>query len=337
MGNYKYDNGTKNRILGLYTAAKMFHNCKLLIIENNKIKIRGFIDSLYKVFNQIKRAYEIHRLVSTNVKAKNFNIVQTRIFNVPYLLLLKIKLNVKIVLDIHALSSLETDNPIERSFWRTYEFIFIWASNVVLVPTKQLKEYIQKKYMYKKIYVIRNPINFINIKDNKKCNDSYIAIYHGTPYKENYFGLIRYVKIIERLNSKGFKIKGLIAGRFKKIIKSKNVIYLGYVENLSNIFKKVDIAILPVKPKSLGIRSRILEYMQNGLITITTKEGAMGLEEAAKEGLIIVASNINDFVLQIEKILTTTSKNNSKFEEVIKKHYQSNIIGSKLKLIYKSL
>jgi len=331
----KYDTGTSTRIEGLYRSVKKI-NSQTICVNIQRRQDAKNLPRLLNLLLQFKRGYRINRQMRDRQKTTRYDIIQTRIFNLPYIISLKALNGTKIIGDIHALSSLETTSPLERKFWEIIEQMSCILLDAIIVPTPELEGFIKKKYRKMQVYTIPNPVSLGKNLESQEKNCETILFYHGTPYSENVKGLRRFVKICDQLNENGDKTRGLIAGNFPELVKSPNVEYLGYVENLGECIEKADIGVLPVNPVSLGIRSRALEYLKHGLPIVTTPEGACGLEAVVRENIVKVCQSDSEMITEIKNLITSYPEK-EKIRELLKNNYSTQLIGDKLNFIYKSV
>lgn len=106
--------------------------------------------------------------------------------------------------------------------------------------------------------------------------DSFYVIFHGDLLNKANFEAIQVIrnKIAKKLNNE--KIVFLIAGRNSQFKNEKNIIFLGYLNDLRNFLYSADIAIVPIFRGS-GIKTKIIDYLSASIPIITTKKGAEGL------------------------------------------------------------
>jgi glycosyltransferase involved in cell wall biosynthesis len=146
-------------------------------------------------------------------------------------------------------------------------------------------------------------INFKLVRDGKN-----IIFIGNLKYKPNENAVRLISKIIAPLVISRYPdVKFLIAGPLnlqlqKECISSKNIVFLGEVEDLGQLYDYATVALCPVLEGS-GTRIKILEYLAAGIPTISTSIGIEGLEKNIKN-LLIVEDNIKKFPDLIYKIIS---------------------------------
>jgi glycosyltransferase involved in cell wall biosynthesis len=144
------------------------------------------------------------------------------------------------------------------------------------------------------------------------------------------------LKIAKKIKNKDilFIVAGSVGNSFKNL---KNVLFTGYVDDISIYFKVADLAVNPMISGS-GTNLKTLEYLACGIPTITTKVGARGLEIENEKHAII--SEIEDFHKWIN-ILLENSDLYAKLEingrELVIDMYDWKQITKKQVVIYEKL
>jgi len=132
------------------------------------------------------------------------------------------------------------------------------------------------------------------------------------------------------LAEKRFKYKIIICGnklpaQFKGLVdyKEKNIIYAGFVEDITVYFKGSHIFINPVIEGG-GIKTKVVEALGYGLSVISTQSGAIGIDvtETGKKMLVVADSDWNEFARQIMLMDSSANIPASFFDEF----YWGNII-----------
>ena len=73
----------------------------------------------------------------------------------------------------------------------------------------------------------------------------------------------------------------------------RNIVYAGYVDNISIYFKGSDIFINPVTDGG-GIKTKLVEALGYNLTAVSTKNGALGIDEKICNGKLLLSEN-NDW------------------------------------------
>jgi glycosyltransferase involved in cell wall biosynthesis len=234
---------------------------------------------------------------------------------------------------------------------------------LILIESRRVKEY--EKSIYKnadkilcvssndvenieKIGIDKNKIELIPatgendlllLPDIQYSDTEKYLFYAGTlSWDANLDGLIWFMKNCwSKITEKNPEIKLYIAGsspdkKLKKIVENfKNIILLGYVENLEHYYSKCRVFIAPLRFGS-GIKVKILNAMCRGIPTVTTPIGAEGIESTDMVHLGI-AESPEEFIDKIdillnEKTIWEKLRGNSKI--LMKEKYNWNKICTKL-------
>ncbi len=221
-------------------------------------------------------------------------------------------------------------NPI-RIFTSYYEKFTCKIADAIICISKDDKEYYIKEYKIKenKCYVIPTPSSLrikhmdtfdIDLKINarNKLNlplEKIIIVFHGSiphPPNEEAFHLIeKYISPkIEDSN-----ILFVIAGNNLKKYRSKNIISLGFVEDLSDLLFATDFAIVPIVSGE-GIRTKIADYISAGVPFISTKKGMQGMNFLEDKLDFILCDSVDIHFINAIKRLA----NNFEYRESIRRN-----------------
>jgi glycosyltransferase involved in cell wall biosynthesis len=118
-----------------------------------------------------------------------------------------------------------------------------------------------------------------------------------------------------------------------KSFADKNIVYAGFVDDISLYFKGSDIFINPVVEGG-GIKTKLVEALGNNMSCISTVEGAIGVPEKITGGKLTIVSNTNwtEFSNAIMKCNSITDPIDEKFF----KHFYWNNIAEKAASIINS-
>ncbi len=198
-----------------------------------------------------------------------------------------------------------------------------------------------------KVHVIPNGVdtsNFVPYINSEKektkklmnLNGKKIILFTGSRHIPNIQAVNNILKIAKKIKNKDilFIVAGSVGNSFKNL---KNVLFTGYVDDISIYFKVADLAVNPMISGS-GTNLKTLEYLACGIPTITTKVGARGLEIENEKHAII--SEIEDFHKWIN-ILLENSDLYAKLEingrELVIDMYDWKQITKKQVVIYEKL
>lgn len=230
--------------------------------------------------------------------------------------LLKFYLNKKIIIRSHNIESLRFKS-IGKPWWKLLWHYEKWAhqkADFSFFITRNDLEYAVENYKiqkskcavitygfhFSKIPELKAKIDaktFIQNKHNISVEDK-ILLFNGTlSYKANLTALdIILQQINNYLLNINFKYKIIICGKslpekYNSLENYPNIIYAGFVEDISKYYLATDVFINPVNEGG-GIKTKIVEALGYNINLVTTKSGAIGIpEEITGNKMIVVDDN----------------------------------------------
>jgi hypothetical protein len=167
-------------------------------------------------------------------------------------------------------------------------------------------------------------------------DDEAIILFNGAfDYKPNADAL---EFILSTLNPKlllktNFKYKIIICGRKipDKILKQtfEHVILAGFVPDIDLYYKGADIFINPVNDGG-GIKTKLVESLGFNLTSVSTINGAIGIDLEICNGKLLLAENDSDF---IEKVVQAYSVKSSVGDQFYLNFYWGNIIDRAINIL----
>ncbi len=263
-------------------------------------------------------------------------------------LILEKFVRIRSIYDLQASAVLESKNDFNKVFMTLVERICCTAENIIVV-SEEFCNYLINKYpsCQRKIEVIPLlVIHDFSVQHTKKNirkkldlqnNAKYLLVFHGSPYPENIKALRKVEKIVESLNAIGLDTKVLVLGFVSKYVSNPHFIPCGYVEDLSSHISAADLAVLPVDSRSLGMHTRILEYMSCEVPVLALLKGTYGYSEAKKQGAIILVQNVEELIRLSKNLLLDSSLRKqiiSNANQYIQNYHSSSAIVNKLIHIY---
>ena len=219
-------------------------------------------------------------------------------------ILLKIFTKVKLVINSHNIESLRFKS-MNKSWWKPlwyYEKYIHRNANLNFFITDEDKNYAIEYFGLNKDkcftitygFDFNTPPNSIEknnaknelIKIHSISNEDVILLFNGTlDYKPNLDAVNHIINSINPvlLQHNNFNYKIIICGKglpleYNNLKDQPNVIYAGFVDDISLYFKGADIFINPVIDGG-GIKTKLVEALGNNLYSISTVEGAIGVPE----------------------------------------------------------
>lgn len=297
----------------------------------------------YPVFNIISNASSryINPFLFFKIKRISYqNQITHLLFEHPYfawlLFLCKIFLSQKIILHTHNIES-ERFKSIGKWWWKIlfyYERLAMKTADILWFKTKEDMQYAQSNFGVdtKKCQVIPYGIEEkylpseqeitaakAEVRNLYKLNENeLIILFNGTlSYKPNLDALDF---ILEKINpllyQSGKPYKILICGKnlpahyhqLKDYV-SKNICYCGFVDDINLYFKASDIFLNPLQDGG-GIKTKLVEALGFGKYTVSSQNGAIGVDADLTNGRLKVVSDkdwggyaqaILDYLPSIEK------------------------------------
>ncbi len=294
---------------------------------NTDIKLTKLVTNL--LFSKIP--YNAERFISedfnnklTNILEQNqYDIVQFEgLYVLPYIKIVKEKSNAIISFRAHNIEHeiwerllFQTKNPIKKIYLKIifnrlkkFELSYINKYDLILPITDRDATFFNNNGNKKPLLTVPTGIEMKEyISDEKEETD--ISVFHigALDWAPNQEGLLWFIKSCwPEITKQCPNLKFFIAGRnapdwFVKKLDSKNIEYLGEVEDAKKFMNEHSVMIVPLLSGS-GMRIKIIEAMALGKAVISTKIGAEGINAANKKE-IIIADNSNEFVNTITNLV----------------------------------
>jgi glycosyltransferase involved in cell wall biosynthesis len=280
----------------------------------------------YKVFNLLSNAssryFNIFYFPVIKKIIRENNITHV-ICEHPYYgwmtLLLKYFCKVKVIIHSHNIES-ERFKTVRKWWWKIlwhYEKFIHNQADFTFCITDQDRNYFYKNYglPFEKSSVITYGISWNHapsLDEKKDAKDLLLKRYLLTPQTHLFLfnGTLDYgpnldaVKnIVEKINplfiKKNIPYKIIICGKglpqnMDKLKKyaAENIIYAGFVDDISVYFKGVDVFINPVTFGG-GIKTKLVEALGYNLNAVSTTNGAIGVDENICNGKLLLTENNN--------------------------------------------
>lgn len=278
----------------------------------------------YKVFNLM--ANESLRYINpfnfgTIKKILKENNISQVIVEHPYYgwmaLLLKKYYKIKVIVHSHNIEA-ERFKTVGKWWWKILWNYEKWVHNkadFTFCITQQDRNYFRDQYKipFEKSTVITYGISWNNIplatkKMEAKNNllnryslapETHLFLFNGTlSYQPN---LIAVKNIVEKINplfiKKAIPYKIIVCGKglpdeMEELQKyaDENIIYAGFVDDITEYFKGVDVFINPVTEGG-GIKTKLVEALGYNLNAVSTYNGAIGVEENLCNGKLYLSQN----------------------------------------------
>jgi glycosyltransferase involved in cell wall biosynthesis len=280
----------------------------------------------YKVFNLMGN----HQLRYINIfnfglikKVVRENDITHIICEHPYygwmVLLLKYFCNVKVIIHSHNIEA-ERFRTVKKWWWKILWHYEKWIHNkadFTFCITEQDRNYFYKNYgiSYKKSTVITYGISWNSLPTieerqvaknilHKKYSlhaETKLFLFNGTLDYEPNLNAVK--NIVEKINplfiQKNISYKIIICGKGLpaemnelKDYTGQNIIYAGFVDDISIYFKGTDVFINPVTDGG-GIKTKLVEALGYNMTAVSTFNGAIGVDENICNGKLLLSENHN--------------------------------------------
>ena len=212
--------------------------------------------------------------------------------------------------------------PFAEIYAKFYEKLTCNLADVIVCVSDIDREYYIKKFKINKskTILIQTPstLMFQNIKRTEEIKiecrkklglpiDKTICIFHGGlphPPNQEAFDLIENF-IAPKINDP--EILFVLAGHNLEKYKKRNIISLGFVQNLKDFLYSADFAIVPII-SGTGMRIKCTDYIITALPFITTKKGIEGIEFVKEHEDYLVFDEVNEKFIEGIKILAKDRK-----------------------------
>ncbi|WP_103667711.1 glycosyltransferase [Pseudanabaena sp. BC1403] len=169
-------------------------------------------------------------------------------------------------------------------------------------------------------------------------NQKFKLLFFGSQYDPNVHGISSfYYNVIPYLNH---QVEILVAGGVSSYFLNKKhpqLRVLGFVDNISDLYKSADAVIVPIFYGS-GVSIKAIEALSYGKPVISTLKGVRGLSlEYGKD--VLIAEDIHAFIPLIEKLRLNSNLYNSLSDNALKyiqKYHSEEIVYSKMDSIFLS-
>lgn len=251
-------------------------------------------------------------------------------------LLLKYFCKVKVIVHSHNIES-ERFKTVGKWWWKILWHYEKWVhqqADFTFCITAQDRQYFFEKYKIPlgKSAVITygiswntipsieertNAKNFL-LKEYALAPETHLFLFNGTLHYGPNFNAVK--NILEKINplfiQKKLSYKIIICGKGLpdelnelKNYADKNIIYAGFVDDISVYFKGMDVFINPVNDGG-GIKTKLVEALGNNLNAVSTLNGAIGVDENLCNDKLFLCQN-EDWQSFADKMEIATQTNES--------------------------
>ena len=273
-------------------------------------------------------------------------------------LLLKKYCGVKVVVHSHNIEA-ERFKTLGKWWWKILWYYEKWVhqkADFTFCITQQDREYFHEQYKIPldKSTVITYGISWNSIPsetERKEAKEKLLKRYSLTPDTKlflfngtlNYHpNLVAVKNIVEKINplfqQKKISYKIIICGKGLpaemnelKDYANENIIYAGFVDDITEYFKGADVFINPVTDGG-GIKTKLVEALGYNMNAVSTFNGAIGVEENICNGKLYLSEN-QDWQAFADNMEISLSNSNSVSPVYFDHFYWGNIASKAAKAI----
>lgn len=160
---------------------------------------------------------------------------------------------------------------------------------------------------------IFKPLNHLKSKQivsmRHRIKDEKILFFHGALSYGPNLDAVRTINdyIVPALKQRGQRVTAIVAGHGKLFKNLSNILYVGYVDDLTQYINAADVCIIPITTGS-GMSSKALEYLSCGRPVVSTKFGVRGINVRNNVHLFIESGVNEKFVNDIFMLLNNPAK-----------------------------
>lgn len=311
------------------------------------------INPIRLIRNQL---YSIVELVKFRKVIKQCKIVFIESVFFPFGLLLSRFFGKKIILDTHYVGKLQASKYNRGILRLSFLREFLWdilerfssrLSDFFIVVSEEEMSFIKEEYGINesKILVIPVTVELPKMKvshqklgevlDKWGLRNKIVIMFLGMLETPPNMDAVKYIidELAPFLWKRREEVIFLIIGKGKEQFRGSmppNVIFTGFVEDVSPFFELSDLCIAPLR-MGAGIKTKILEYMSYGKLVLTTPVGVEGIK--LDEVSSVIVSDIEGYpeiLLNIINDLEKMKRKGKSGKEIIKKHYTPSVITKKI-------
>lgn len=242
-------------------------------------------------------------------------------------------LDAPIVLDLHGSWRQEMQGTEFYGLLAATERLAVTGADLVIVASQELRSYVINVYGLEssrvafvpngvdpEVFRKRNELENRELRSKLAFGNRRLLILtapRGFPTND---AAVRFMySVMKLLRSRGSDAVLIITGGGPKLEGSPpNVIYSGFVPDLSAYLSACDLGVMayPDRAASGGVKNKVLEFFQCGLLVVSTRGGMFGIPEA-RDGheFLLTEGDVKAFADKIEEALTLSDDERSKIAE----------------------
>ncbi|NJE08448.1 glycosyltransferase [Thermococcus sp. M39] len=195
------------------------------------------------------------------------------------------------------------------------EHIAVRVSDIIIAVSREDKRRFCERYYINSNIIVVVPIGSFMISsiNHKKIEsklklgldkETIVLLFHGVftyyPNREAVELIKKYIN--PKIRKKYKNVMFVIAGKGTPKGREKELVFLGFIEDLTTFLASGDIAVVPIL-KGGGSRVKIFDYMSVGLPIVSTKKGAEGIELINGKHALIFDDVNEEFIKAIDHLI----------------------------------
>jgi glycosyltransferase involved in cell wall biosynthesis len=300
------------------------------------------IINLFRVYAYPFSSY-VEKEILRVFKENSYDLIIVSKFQILFYLR-NFKDNKKVIVDLWAcgLDDVIFELKIEKNIFKKMIFVLRFIRYYItdrllykrfsnyFVVSKKAREYIEKRYKNKNVYIIPHTFEVKNIDFNKKRNFDFVFI-GDLSFRPNFNSVLKFYEYCRNLDTKLFVVGGY-KDEHKKYFKNDNIEFLGNLEDIDELMKN-NIFFWSVIDGGLGLRTKILKAFSYAMCVFANKNSLEGINYKDMENVVIIESRDDFFKKynQLGKDLEIAKKIGINAYNYLKKELNSENIYKEIK------
>lgn len=266
-----------------------------------------------------------------------------------------------VVSDLHALASLRQTEPtvneplVSWAIGLVFEEMALRFSDVIITPTDELRNVLARRFAHpRNIFAVPNCVwtgepsldRLVKTAAREDRSAESTIFFHAnflpssSSVKRSLRELERLKEVLRQITARGQNVKLWLAGPGVSALshdRVEPVVYLGYVEDPLAYLLRSDLVILPVRDRTLGIHSRLVEAMIAGKPVVATREACCGLFPHIRRSGITICESLKEMaesacsILEDSRRMKMLGERNRRVAEEL---FSSSRVGMQLEHAY---
>ena len=214
--------------------------------------------------------------------------------------------------------------------------------DLVIAVSELDAEQLERASGHAGVLIIPNGVDTVKFFPGKEDEtEDYILWVGGLSYYPNYEAVNLFLdEIFPLINKRLISAKVIVVGEYRKVekfvrkYKSKEINFVGFVDDVEKYIRRAKIFIAPIKSGS-GTRLKLLEAMAMGKAIVTTTIGREGIEGMNGEEFIVADDSVDfaNCVIEVLKDQKLRERLGKKARNLVERKYDWEIIATELRKV----